>query len=162
MAEQLHPAASHHLPSFIVAPGQTDVLMVVAAVVLAAAVFGFGTLFLRLHSLPERVAHRGHKIQLEIVAILCLLALFTHVHLFWVAALLLAFIDIPDFGVVFGRMAGALEKMAGRKHGGGLVDVPVDGGNDVIIAVAPKPEQVAPKPERVAPKPERVAQPKRS
>jgi hypothetical protein len=118
MAE-LHPAASHHLPSFITAPSETDVLMVVTAVILALAVLGFGLLFLRLHSLPERMAHGSHRLQFEIVAVLCLLALFTHVHLFWVAALLLALIEIPDFGGWLGRIAGAVEKIAGLKPGEG-------------------------------------------
>src|ERR1700687_4371536 len=98
MPEQLNPAATHHLPAFITAPGETDVLMVVMAVILGLSVFGFGILFLRLHTLPERVAHKGHKIQFEIVAILGLLALFTHMHIFWVVGLLLAFISPPDFG----------------------------------------------------------------
>ena len=35
-----------------------------------------------------------------------LLALFTHMHLFWVAGLLLALIDIPDFSGSLGRIAG--------------------------------------------------------
>src|SRR5687768_2496647 len=95
MNESLHPTASHHLPGFITAPGETDVLMVVMAVTLVLSVLGFGLLFLRLHTLPERMAHRGHKLQFEIVAVLGLLALFTHIHLFWVAGLLLALIDIP-------------------------------------------------------------------
>src|SRR6266705_737138 len=94
----LHPAASQHLPSFITAPGETDVLMVVLSVILVGAILMFGSLFFRLHTMPERMAHRGHKIQFEIVAVLGLLALFTHIHLFWVAGLLLALIDIPDFG----------------------------------------------------------------
>lgn len=114
---QLHPAASHHLPAFITAPGETDVLMVVMAVVLLVAVLAFGILFLRLHSLPERMAHRSHKLQFEIVAVLCLIALFTHIHLFWIAALLLAMIDIPDFGGSLGRIAGSVEKMAGTEPG---------------------------------------------
>jgi hypothetical protein len=120
----LHPAATHHLPGFITPPGETDTLMVVTAVILLAAVLGFGILFLRLHSLPERMAHRGHKIQFEIVAVLCLIALFTHQHIFWVAALLLALIDIPDFGGSLGRIAGSVEKMAGIKPGEGAADVP--------------------------------------
>ena len=123
MSTSLHPAASHHLPGFITEPGQTDVLMVVVAVFLAIAVVAFGVLFLRLHSLPERMAHRGHKIQFEIVAVLCLIALFTHIHLFWVAALLLALIDIPDFSAL-GRIAGSVEKMAGTAPGEGAADVP--------------------------------------
>jgi NADH:ubiquinone oxidoreductase subunit 5 (subunit L)/multisubunit Na+/H+ antiporter MnhA subunit len=109
-----HPDAPHHLPWFITSPGETDVLMVVMAVVLIVAVLMIGILFLRLHSLPERMAHKGKKLQFEIVAVLCLLALFTHIHLFWVAALLLALIDIPDFGGSLGRMAGSLEKIADR------------------------------------------------
>jgi hypothetical protein len=127
MAEQLHPAATHHLPVFITAPGETDVLMVVLAIILGLAVFGFGILFLRLHTLPERVAHKAHKIQFEIVAILGLLALFTHMHIFWVAGLLLAFIDIPDFGGFLGRIAGSVERIAGQKPGAGAGDVPEPG-----------------------------------
>jgi hypothetical protein len=115
MAEPLHPAASEHLPSFITAPGETDILMVVTAIILAVSVLLFGILFLRLHSLPERMAHRAHKLQFEIVAVLCLIALFTHIHAFWVAGLLLALIDIPDFGGWLGRIAGAVERIAGLR-----------------------------------------------
>src|SRR5215218_6645800 len=117
MAEVAHPAASHHLPVFITAPGDTDVLMVVMGFILAGAVLGFGILFLRFHTLPERIAHRGHKLQFEIVAVLGLIALFTHMHIFWIAGLLLALIDLPDFGGALGRMAGSLEKMAGGRPG---------------------------------------------
>ena len=115
MTAQINPAASHHLPPFITAPGETDVLMVVMAVVLVVVVLGVGVLFLRIHTLPERIAHKSHKLQFEIVAVLGLLALFTHVHLFWVAGLLLALIDFPDFGGLLARIARPLEKMAGIK-----------------------------------------------
>ena len=113
MAGPLHPAASHHLPMFITPPGATDVLMVVLAVALAGFVVMFGVLYFRLHSLPERMAHKTHKVQFEIVAILGLISLFTHMHIFWIAGLLLAFIDLPDFGSPLGRIAGSVEKMAG-------------------------------------------------
>jgi hypothetical protein len=113
----VHPAAPHHLPPFITAPGETDGFLVGMAVFLGIAVLIFGTLFLRLHTLPERMAHKGHKLQFEIVAVLGLLALFTHIHLFWVAGLLLALIDIPDFSGSFMRMAGSLEKIADRPRG---------------------------------------------
>ena len=119
MNEQIHSAAIEHLPAFITAPGSTDVLMVVTALILIFSVVAFGVLFFRLHTLPERVAHKAHKIQFEIVAILGLIALFTHMHIFWVAGLLLAFIDIPDFGGFFGRIAGSVERMAGVKVGTG-------------------------------------------
>ena len=113
MADSLNPAAPHHLPIFITAPGSTDVLMVVTAIFLVLCIVAFGVLFLRLHSLPERMAHKSQKIQFEIVAVLGLIALFTHIHAFWVAALLLALIDFPDFGSFMGRIAGSVEKIAG-------------------------------------------------
>lgn len=128
MAE-INPVASHHLPSFITAPGETDVLMVVMVIILIAAVVGFGVLFLRLHTLPERIAHRGHKLQFEIVAVLGLLALFTHMHIFWVMGLLLALVDLPDFGTPLNRIAGSTEKMAGLKPGEGFMEIP-----DTLVA----------------------------
>ncbi|WP_320409878.1 hypothetical protein [Bosea sp. Root670] len=87
------------------------------AALLVVAVLLVGVLFLHLHTLPERIAHKSKKIQFEIVAVLGLLALFTHIHVLWVAGLLLALIDLPDFSGLFGRMAGALEKMAGVRSG---------------------------------------------
>jgi hypothetical protein len=122
MTAPLNPAAPHHLPAFIPDPDGSDVFMTVMAVILVMAVLGIGLLFLRIHTLPERIAHKGHKLQFEIVAVLGLLALFTHVHLFWVIGLLLALIDIPDFGGALGRMAGSLEKIAGIPPGKGADD----------------------------------------
>src|SRR2546429_3596272 len=113
--EKIHPMGPHHLPFYLAPGGETDVLMVVMGVFLVAALIWVGTLYLRLHSLPERMAHKSEKLQFEIVAILGLLALFTHVHIFWVAGLLLAMIDIPDFGTSLGRIATSTEKIAGIK-----------------------------------------------
>ena len=112
MAQELHPAATHHLPFFIAKPGETDVWMIVMGIFLIAAVLGVGNIYLRLHSLPERMAHKSQKLQFEIVAVLGLLALFTHIHLFWIAALLLALIDLPDFGTPLRSIAGSVEKIA--------------------------------------------------
>lgn len=134
MNAAVNPAAPDHLPNFITAPGGTDHLMVVAAIILLGAVLGIGLLFLRLHTLPERMAHKTHKIQFEIVAVLGLLALFTHIHAFWVAGLLLALIDLPDIPGMFGRMAGSLEKMAGIAPGQGG-----DAASDAETAV-PEPD----------------------
>ena len=113
MADTINPAALHHLPRFITPPGETDVLMVVTGILLLLGILAFGILFFRLHTLPERLAHKSQKIQFEIVAILGLIALFTHMHIFWIAGLLLALIDVPDFGTALGRIARSLEKMAG-------------------------------------------------
>jgi hypothetical protein len=122
LSEQMHPMGPHHLP-FYLAPGNgTDALMVVMGIFLVAALVWVGTLYLRLHSLPERMAHKSEKLQFEIVAILGLLALFTHIHLFWVAGLLLAMIDIPDFGTPLRSIAGSVEKIADAKPDTGAED----------------------------------------
>jgi hypothetical protein len=107
------------LPAFITAPGETDTFLVVMAIFLVVVVLAVGLLFLRLHTLPERMAHRSQKLQFEIVAVLGLLALFTHIHLFWVAGLILALIDLPDFGTPLRRIAGSVEKLAGLPPGDG-------------------------------------------
>jgi hypothetical protein len=89
------------------------------AIFLVVVVLAVGLLFLRLHTLPERMAHKSQKLQFEIVAVLGLLALFTHIHLFWVAGLILALIDLPDFGTPLRRIAGSVEKIAGLPSGEG-------------------------------------------
>jgi hypothetical protein len=117
LPEQLHPMTPHDLPFYVAKPGETDVLMIVMGIFLIAAVLGIGNIYLRVHSLPERMAHKSQKLQFEIVAILGLLALFTHIHLFWIAALLLAVIDIPDFGTPLRSIAGSVEKIADSTEG---------------------------------------------
>lgn len=112
MSEQLHPKAPHHLPFYITSPGETDGLMIVTGIILIAAVFGVGLLYLHLHSLPERMAHKTQKLQFEIVAVLGLLALFTHEHLYWIAALILALIELPDFGTPLRSIASSVERIA--------------------------------------------------
>ena len=119
MVENIHPSAPSHLPWFITAPGETDVLMVATGIFILLAVLAVGNIFLRLHTLPERLAHKSQKLQFEIVAVLGLLALFTHQHVFWVAGLLLALVDLPDFGTPLRRIAGSTEKMAGIAPGEG-------------------------------------------
>jgi hypothetical protein len=110
--DQLHPMTPHHLPFFLAKPGETDILMVVMGIFLIAVLLAVGNLYWRLHSLPERLAHKTQKLQFEIVGVLGLLALFTHNHLFWIAALLLALIDLPDFGTPLRNIAGSVERIA--------------------------------------------------
>ena len=87
--------------------------MVVMGVFLIVAILAVGNFYLKLHTLPERMAHKSQKLQFEVVAVLGLLALFTHVHLFWIAGLFLAMIDIPDFGTPLRSIAQSVEKIAG-------------------------------------------------
>ena len=110
----MNPLAPHHLPSFITGPGQSDWLMTVMAVFLTVAVVSVGLVYLKLHALPEHMAHRTNKVQLQFVAVLALLALFTHNHVFWIAALLLALIELPDFSTPMTSIALSLEKLSGR------------------------------------------------
>jgi hypothetical protein len=65
------------------------------------------------------MAHKSQKLQFEIVAVLGLISLFTHIHAFWVAGLLLALIDIPDFGTPLRSIADSVEKIADAAPGEG-------------------------------------------
>lgn len=131
MTPAQHPAASHHLPWFLTAPGESDTLFTITTIVVIATVLGLGVLFFRLHSLPERLGHK--KLQFEIVAVLGLLSLFTHVHAFWVAGLLLALIDLPDFQTPLKRIATSLETLSGT-------------ASPAEAEPAPKPAQPQPEP----------------
>ena len=108
----LHPMASHDLPSFITAPGETDTMMVVTAIFLLVIIVSIGVLYFTLHSLPERMSHRTNQAQAGVVAVLCLLALFTHQHIFWIIAILLAFIRIPDFETPIQSISDSLQRLA--------------------------------------------------
>jgi hypothetical protein len=87
--------------------------MVAVGIFLIVAVLAVGNFYLHLHSLPERMAHKSQKFQFEVVAVLGLLSLFTHNHLYWVIGLFLAMVDLPDFSTPLRRIAGSVEKMAG-------------------------------------------------
>jgi hypothetical protein len=117
MSEAMHPLAPHHLPGFIVAPGETDVLFTGSVIFIIALLMMLGSLYFWLHSLPERIAHGASQVQFQLVAVLALLALFTHINVFWVAALLLAIVPIPDFWTPLSTMAESLARMAaGRRQ----------------------------------------------
>ncbi|MBN9042588.1 MAG: hypothetical protein BGP05_13600 [Rhizobiales bacterium 62-47] len=142
-----NPIASGHLPSFITPPGQTDVLFHIVAWFVLLCVIGLGVLFFTIHSLPERVAHRTKKVQLDIVAVLCLLALFTNEHVFWIAALLLAFIDLPDFLTPVQRIASAAEKIAGgemKAQSSDAVDASTAAAAAPVSTEAERPEGAPP------------------
>lgn len=111
MAVATHSLASEHLPWFTPAADGSDPLMVLVTILLVAIILGLGVVFFWLHSLPERLGHK--KLQYEIVAVLGLISLLTHIHAFWVAGLLLALIDLPDFQTPLKRIAGALESRSG-------------------------------------------------
>ncbi|MEL6197764.1 MAG: hypothetical protein AAFT19_07950 [Pseudomonadota bacterium] len=110
MAEVQNAHGIEHVPAFIPGPDGSDWLFTFTVVLAIASVVGVGTLYLTLHSLPEKLAHRESSTQFQLVGILGLLALFTHNNLFWVAALVLATIRLPDIGGPLERIAASLEK----------------------------------------------------
>jgi hypothetical protein len=111
-ASGTHPAATDPAPFFFPGADGSDSLTISVGLFLLFSVLAFGLIFLRVHTLPERIAHKGHKLQFEIVAVLGLLALLTHIHLFWVAGLILALIDLPDIMGVSNRIADSLDRIA--------------------------------------------------
>lgn len=114
----MNPLAPAHLPSFLPAADGSDTLMTIAVYVLIVGAFMAGVFYLYLHSLPERMAHGHGRTQFQIVAILCLLALFTHQNIFWVAALLLAATTLPDYLTPLVSGARSLASLAGRAYEG--------------------------------------------
>jgi hypothetical protein len=129
-----------------------DLFLNGAAIFLVVLVLALGSVYFRLHALPEHMAHRNaNKLQFEVVAVLALLALFTHNNAFWVAALLLALVPIPDFHGPLANMAQSLARMAGFsrqpqvgepaeavENADAAVEKPV--ANEVGPAVIPVPE----------------------
>jgi hypothetical protein len=128
----------HHLPFYMAKPGETDVLRIVMGIFRVFVVLGVGNIYLRLHSLPERMAHKGQKLQFEIVAVLGLISLFTHMHIFWIAGLLLALIDLPDFSTPLTRIAGSVEKIADSESPAGETT----NGEGVPVQAAPVSDHV--------------------
>lgn len=104
-----------HLPSFFTAPGETDGLFVGVVIFMIVLLLAFGNIYFKLHAIPEKMAHGVNSIQFQLVGILSLLALFTHNNLFWVFALLLAVIRIPDFISPLNAIARAAERLSDRK-----------------------------------------------
>jgi NADH:ubiquinone oxidoreductase subunit 5 (subunit L)/multisubunit Na+/H+ antiporter MnhA subunit len=147
---ELNPAAPHYLPSFVTLPGQSDWLMTVMLIFLIVTVVSVGLVYLKLHALPEHMAHRTNKVQLQFVAVLALLALFTHNAVFWIAALLLALVELPNFSTPMNSIALSLEKLSGRdKHSTGAPRWDDLLSNDPPGEVTPEtPPPAAPSPDR--------------
>ena len=138
MTASPNPIATTHMPFFITAPGETDVLFNVTLVFVVACVILTGVIFLTIHSLPERMAHKSQKILFDLIALLCLLALLTHEHLFWFAAIVLAFIPIPDFLTPVNRIASSVAAMAGEEAGQKPEDTSTSGSPEAAKADEPR------------------------
>ncbi len=114
----IHPMAPEHLPRYIVAADGSDFLFSFIVFFTVGLIVTIGVLYLRLHALPEQLAHEGNHSQKQVIGILALLALFTHNHLFWIVALLVAAFRMPDFVTPLSSIAGSLKTIAAREAAG--------------------------------------------
>jgi len=103
--------ATGHIPGFLPGADGSDPLfsgMVIFTIIL---VLFIGSFYFRLHAIPEHMAHSDNHAQMQVIGILCLLALFTHNNMFWVVALLVAAFRMPDFLSPLQSIAGSLESL---------------------------------------------------
>ena len=68
MTASRNPLATEHLPFFITAPGDTDGLFNITVVFTVVMVVLTGVILLTIHMLPDRIAHKSQKVQLDVVA----------------------------------------------------------------------------------------------
>lgn len=118
MAE-MHPAAPHHLPKFLPGPDGSDPLFTAVVVSILIMVMIVGVMYFKLHALPERLGEKHNSAQLQLISVLAVLALFTHNNVFWVLALLIAVVRIPDFLTPLQTIANSLAKMSSQNGGAG-------------------------------------------
>lgn len=104
----LHPLAPQHLPGFLPDSTGSDPLTTFVGVFLILVFLAVGTVYFRLHSLPEKLAHGGT--QLQLVSVLALLSLVTHNNILWILALLLAAVKLPDYLTPLQNIAESLKK----------------------------------------------------
>jgi hypothetical protein len=105
-----------HLPSFITEPGQSDVLFTVTVVFVLAIILIVGVIYFKLHALPEHLGHGYNNTQLQLVGVLSLLSLVTHNNIYWIAALLLVTVKLPDFTTPLEAIAKSLDHMTSKKE----------------------------------------------
>ena len=111
MTGDIHPLAPHSLPPFVGAADGSDTLFSVIIFIVILAVLGVGVFYLKLHAIPEQLAHKHGNTQSQLIMVLALLALFTHNNIFWVAALILALLKLPDFLTPINSISESLKKL---------------------------------------------------
>ncbi|XDA96484.1 hypothetical protein AB1M95_10065 [Sulfitobacter sp. LCG007] len=116
MEDTLHELAPHHLPGFIPGPDGSDPMFTSVTIGAIAIFVLLGIFYLTLHAIPERMAHKSNHMQLQLISILAVLALFTHNNLFWVIAILIAAVRVPDFMTPLESMSRSLARMAWREE----------------------------------------------
>ena len=79
---------------------------------LIGVIVAFGAFYFTVQSIPDRMVEGTSKAQMQVVGILGLLSLFTMNNIFWMAALLLAAIRIPDIVTPLSDISRSLKKLA--------------------------------------------------
>jgi len=120
---------TEHIPAYL-AGANSDPLMVAMVVIVVISILLIGVFYFKLHAIPEHIAHGKNHGQMQLIAVLTILALFTHNNMFWVAALILAVVELPDFLSPLKSIASSLEVIAKRDN------KPTD--DDVIVATTTK------------------------
>ena len=112
MSESVASVTQENLPFFITGPGESDILFTAVTISLILIILGFGALYFTIQAIPDRLAEGTSKAQMQIVGILGLISLITLNNAYWVAALLLAAIRIPDLVTPFKSISRSLKKMS--------------------------------------------------
>ena len=115
MSVTTHPMAPHELPGFLPGSDGSDPFFTGVLVFLLVMLMVVGNLYLTLHAIPERMAHKHNNTQLQAITVLAILALFTHNNIFWVLSLLLAVIRFPDLITPINSISDSLELLSGRR-----------------------------------------------
>ena len=115
MEDAVHSLAPEHLPAFLPGFDGSDFLFTAVVVVLIGVVLLFGVIYFTLHALPEKIAHGTSSTNFQLICVLALLAMFTHNNLYWIAALLLATVQLPDFTTPLNSISRSLDELVDRE-----------------------------------------------
>ena len=143
MSDAIHPLAPHHLPKYIPGADGSDPLFTAVVVFLIILLMAVGNAYLKLHAMPERMAHKQNHMQLQVITILAILALFTHNNIFWVGALLLSVIRFPDFSTPINSIADSLKVLAEEKRGGDDHQIPIAASDEAPVNLESIVESIA-------------------
>jgi hypothetical protein len=116
MSDAVHPLAPEHLPGYLAAADGSDFLFSFMVFFLLAVILLLGVIYFTLHALPEHMGHKSNSTQLQLISILCMLALFTHNNVFWVIALVLAAFRPPDLVGPLNSIAQSLQSLVSRER----------------------------------------------
>nr|WP_171210299.1 MULTISPECIES: hypothetical protein [unclassified Ruegeria] len=116
--------ATGHIPSYVTQADGSDFLFTFMLVFTVIVIVLIGVAYFTLHAIPEKLAHKSNHPQFQLVGILALLALFTHNGLFWVAAILVAGFQFPDFAAPLRGIADAIRSLGPQRKSDPVIEEP--------------------------------------